>query len=106
MNHPDLTPEERRRQLDTIPADIAPALRLTSAMAAGDAPASHAIITEIGASGRAVVVLTAMAVMATRLAHALQERCGFDADGWLHLAALELLDEAEATRAALEDTPE
>jgi len=93
----DLTPEEKRRLLASVPGDTATALRLVSAFAGQDAPGAKVVIDEIAAGTRVMYVLGTLAVITSRLAHALVTQVGGDAQTWLDGATLAVLDEVDTS---------
>ena len=95
FNPYDLTPEEKRRLLASVPTDTATALRLVTAFAAEDAPGAQAVIDELAVSDRVMYVLSTLAVITMRLAHALVTQVGGDAQTWLDGATLAVLDEVD-----------
>ena len=101
--NPDLTPEEKRRQLGLVSGHTAASLRLMSAMAAGEQDSVMREIAEIDAAGNGLTVVAAIAAMAARLAYELGARTGTEAQDWLDRVALGLLDQADETAAARDD---
>jgi hypothetical protein len=89
------SPEERRRMLGGVPGDTGVALRLANAFAEEDGAAARAVIDEIAASARAMYVMSTLALITCRLAHALVSQVGGDASTWLHGAAAAVMDEVD-----------
>jgi len=100
----DLSPEEKRQHLASIPVDTARALRLHLAMDAGDTEAAIAVVDEIKAvDPGGLMALAASSSMACRLAYELAARTGRSVDTWLYTVAAGLMDQASDTAAHLDD---
>jgi hypothetical protein len=96
------SPEEQKLMLATIPTDAAAALKLVSAMAAGDRDAVAAQLEEIAGSPRYMYVMTALASITSRLAFELTEHTDEkDPQTWLHATVLVLFDDVDRKRKGL-----